>query len=203
MMRTPHRQQRGFSLMEVLITLFVFAIGILTVAGLQIVAKKSNFDAVQRTTASMLANDILERMRANLANNGGFLDLYLVENLGEDEFAEPAADCTAAVCTPAQIAAWDMWEWRQALVGASEGNTGGLVQPAACIRSENLGGPGIYHIIIAWRGVSPLSNPGIDAGLVDAYPDGCGTDTDKFTDDETGAANVYRRVVVTSTYITP
>jgi type IV pilus assembly protein PilV len=208
-MRTP-RRHRGFSLIEALITLFVFAIGILTVAGLQLISKKANYDAAQRTTAGMLANDIAERMRANLANNGAALADYLVEDIGADPdtgeatLGQPGTDCTASQCTKEQMAAWDLYEWEQALVGASESNAGGLVEPNACIRSADVdGGAAVYHIIIAWRGVTPLSNPVIDQDLTGAFPNGCGEGSDKFLDDETGALDVYRRVIVVSTYITP
>ena len=37
---------------------------LLTVAGLQTISKKANYDALQRTQASLLAHDIIERMRA-------------------------------------------------------------------------------------------------------------------------------------------
>lgn len=206
-MRQNHRQ-RGFSLIEALITLFVFAIGILTVAGLQLISKKANYDAAQRTTAGMLANDIAERMRANLSNNGSALSNYLVEDLGTDAdgaptLAVPGADCTAGQCTRDELAAWDLYEWEQSLVGASESSAGGLVEPNACIRSEAAGGAGVYHIIIAWRGVTPLSNPTIDADLTGANPEGCGEGSEKFKDDESGEYDVYRRVIVVSTYITP
>jgi len=205
------RHQRAFSLIEALITLFVFAIGILTVVGLQLISKKTNFDAAQRTTAAMLANDIAERMRANLAQNGAALADYLVEDLGTTSSAdttptlsEPAQDCTAAECTRDQMAAWDLYEWEQSLVGAAEDQAGGLSEPNACIRSDDTdGGAAVYHIIVAWRGVSALSNPSIDQDLVDAHPEGCGEGNDKFADDDTGAADVYRRVIVVSTYITP
>jgi type IV pilus assembly protein PilV len=200
-MRT-HRKQRGFSLIEALITLFVFAIGILTVAGLQLISKKANYDAAQRTTAGMLANDIAERMRANLSNNGAALAGYLVEDLGGGTLSAPAADCTAGECTRDEMAAWDLYEFEQLLDGASESSAGGLVEPNACIRSDAIGA-GVYHIVIAWRGVTPLSNPIIDADLTDANPEGCGEGSDKYVDDETGAPDVYRRVIVVSTYITP
>lgn len=202
-MRNPTRQ-RGFSLIEALITLFVFAIGILTVAGLQLISKKANYDAAQRTTAGMLANDIAERMRANLSNNGVALANYLVEDLGGGTLGVPAADCTAAECNRVEMAAWDLYEFEQLLDGASESSAGGLVEPNACIRSDvTTGGAGVYHIIIAWRGVTPLSNPVIDADLTGANPEGCGEGSDKFKDDETGAYDIYRRVIVVSTYITP
>ena len=197
-------RSRGFSLIEVLITLFVFAIGILTVAGLQIISKKSNFDAVQRTTASLLGNDIAERMRANLGGNGGALKSYLTEGVGGGTLAVPGTDCTATACSADEMADWDLYEWEQSLDGAAEDNSGGLVQPTACIRSDNtVGGAGTYHVIIAWRGVSPLSNPSIDQNLTAAAAAGCGEGSAQYDDPDTGAADVYRRVVVVSTYIAP
>jgi type IV pilus assembly protein PilV len=203
------RHHRGFSMLEILITLFVFAIGVLTVAGLQIVSKKSNYDAIQRTTASLLTNDIVERMRANLSGNGNALDNYLVEDLGGSTLSAPVPDCTAAACTSEQMAAWDLYEWELAIDGSSELSadgsfTGGLVDPSACIRSDNIvGGVGTYHIVVAWRGVTPLSNPTIDQDLTAANAAGCGEGDAAYADDDTGAADVYRRVVVVSTYITP
>ena len=198
------RQQRGFSLIEALITLFVFAIGILTVAGLQLISKKANYDAAQRTTAAMLANDIAERMRGNLSLNGAALSAYLVEDLGGGTLVAPAPDCTVAECSRLELAAWDLYEWEQALDGASESSAGGLVEPNACIRSDDVdGGAAVYHIIIAWRGVTPLTNPIVDANLTGANPEGCGEGSLKFMDDESGALDVYRRVIVVSTYITP
>lgn len=201
--RHPSRS-RGFSLIEALITLFVFAIGILTIAGLQLVSKKANYDAAQRTTAGMLANDIAERMRANLSTNGAALEDYLVENLGGGTLSQPAQDCTAVTCSNTELAAWDLYEWEQLLDGATEDNAGGLVEPSACIRSDTIGGGvGMYHIIISWRGVNALSNPTIDQGLTAAGDDGCGEGTGKYDDDETNAVDVYRRVIVVSTFITP
>jgi type IV pilus modification protein PilV len=59
------RKQTGFTLIEVLIAVVIFGVGLLTVASLQIVARQANYDAVQRTTATHLAQGMLERMRAN------------------------------------------------------------------------------------------------------------------------------------------
>jgi len=204
MLTNRPRRSRGFSLIEALITMFVFAIGILTIAGLQLVSKKANYDAAQRTTASMLANDIAERMRANLSTNGAALADYVVEELGGGTLAQPGQDCTAGTCTNSQLAAWDLYEWEQSLDGATEDNAGGLVEPSACIRSDTVGGGvGVYHIVIAWRGVTPLSNPTLDQNLTAANAAGCGEGTDKYVDDDTGAKDVYRRVIVVSTFITP
>ncbi|MCS3902961.1 type IV pilus assembly protein PilV [Methylohalomonas lacus] len=55
----------GFSLLEVMIALFVLSIGLLGLAALQSVALKSNHSAYHRSQATFLAYDIMDRMRAN------------------------------------------------------------------------------------------------------------------------------------------
>lgn len=56
---------KGFSLMEVLIALLILAVGLLGIAALQSVALKTNHSAYQRTQATFLAYDMIDRMRAN------------------------------------------------------------------------------------------------------------------------------------------
>ncbi len=57
--------QSGFSLMEVLIALLIMSIGLLGLAALQATSLKANHGAYQRTQATFLAYDIMDRMRAN------------------------------------------------------------------------------------------------------------------------------------------
>lgn len=56
---------RGFTLLEVLITLLVLSIGLLGLANLQVVGLKNNHSAYLRSQATELAYDALDRMRAN------------------------------------------------------------------------------------------------------------------------------------------
>ena len=65
--------QSGFSLLELLVAIVVFSVGLLAVAGLQTVSKSANFESMQRTTASQIANGLLEDMRTN----GNGIDVYL------------------------------------------------------------------------------------------------------------------------------
>jgi type IV pilus assembly protein PilV len=58
-------QNKGFSLMEVLIAMLILGVGLLGVAALQTVALKTNHSAYQRTQATFLAYDMMDRMRAN------------------------------------------------------------------------------------------------------------------------------------------
>jgi len=56
----------GFTLIEALVALIVLSVGLLGVAGLQLAGLKYTSSAASRTQASYLANDIMDRMRANV-----------------------------------------------------------------------------------------------------------------------------------------
>ncbi len=60
------RLNRGFSLIEVLIALVVLAIGLLGLATLQMTSLQFNSDAYTRSQSTVLAYDIIDRMRSNL-----------------------------------------------------------------------------------------------------------------------------------------
>lgn len=63
-LQRPYRQG-GLTLIEVLIAVLVLSIGLLGFAGLQASALQFNHSAHMRTTATNLAYDMVDRMRAN------------------------------------------------------------------------------------------------------------------------------------------
>ena len=58
------RAQTGVGLIEILITLFILAVGLLGVAALQFTGSFANKDAISRTQAEMVAAQVAERLRA-------------------------------------------------------------------------------------------------------------------------------------------
>lgn len=60
--------QRGVTLLEVLISIVVLSVGLLGYAGLQMHSLMNNTSALQRSQATMLTYDIVDRMRANRPN---------------------------------------------------------------------------------------------------------------------------------------
>ena len=56
---------QGSSLIEVLITLLIFAVGLLGFAGLQLNALQSTADSSQRSQAVWISQELAERIRAN------------------------------------------------------------------------------------------------------------------------------------------
>ena len=65
------KNEGGFTLVEVLVSIVIVAIGLLGMAGLTAASLKSNNTSYYRSQATVLANDILERMRANVVQARG------------------------------------------------------------------------------------------------------------------------------------
>ena len=57
--------QRGFSLIEVLVTLAIVSVAALGMAGLQTVTLRSNTNALVESQAATIVQDLIERIRAN------------------------------------------------------------------------------------------------------------------------------------------
>ena len=184
--------QHGFSLLELLVALLIFSVGMLAVAGLQSVSKQANFEGLQRTTASQIAYGLLEDIRTT----GDALNIYRTAlELGNgSRGAEPVPNChEAAECNSAQKAVHDLWLWEQALDGNMETNagvgTGGLMLPRMCIDGPAVGGPGVYTVTIVWRGTASITN-GVN--------NPCGAASGNYGDNLE-----LRRIIQIPTYIDP
>lgn len=184
-------EPKGFSLLEVLVAVFVLAMGLVSVMHLQMTSKRSNFEAVQHAGAAALAQDILERMRANPSELAVYTNAGAGRTLSGNTM--PSVNCSAG-CTATQLASVDLFQWEQAISGVTEqsgtNSTGGLTLPTACISGPN-GGSGVYTVALAWRGLTKLSDP--------ANIHACGQLSGLY---DHGAENdVHRRVLVVDTFI--
>ncbi len=63
--KNPSKNLSGFTLLEALIALLVLSIGLLGLAALQANALKLNHGAYNRTQATFLVQDMMDRLRAN------------------------------------------------------------------------------------------------------------------------------------------
>ncbi len=143
---------RGIGMLEFLLALLIFSMGMMGLLSAQLAGKRVSYDASQRSVATSMARDILERMRAN----PGQVMAYQVNDAGDasHRLPLPGADCDRSVCSAEQLAVFDLWQWESLLVGETEkysgGDAGGLVSPRACITGDG----GRVVVAISWRGVT-------------------------------------------------
>lgn len=100
---------RGVSLIEVLIAVLIFSLGLIGLAGLLVFATQSNHSAYLRTQATFLAGSMADRMRANSA--GVWSNAY---NSNAYPMAGTPASCSGG-CTAAQLAQRDQLVWSNML----------------------------------------------------------------------------------------
>lgn len=98
--------QSGASLIEVMVALFVMAIGLLGFAALLTTSSTLNQRAFQLSQAVFLAESIVERVRAN--RNGSSVSDYGV-NLSENPSSN--SNCDSSACSPTDMAKWDVAQW--------------------------------------------------------------------------------------------
>ncbi len=178
---TQFKKNLGMTLIEVLVALFILSTGILGAVAMQASAKKGSFDAMQRSMASSLAQDIIERMRGNDKSNLAVLNGYN-GTYGVSPLSAPAVRCNnqANLCTPQQLQANDVYEWELGLMGADvkngTANTGGLVGVVGCVSHNNNN----VLVAISWEGREETSDGAINDNTADiSFGQNCGTASKK------------------------
>lgn len=115
--------QYGVALLEVMISVFVLAVGLLGLAQLHITSLKHNESSYLRTQASILASDMFDSMRANMT----------ASKAGNYNFAISATP----PANPNSIAERDLSAWLNNISVFMPAGSKGLV---ACIDSNNSDG---------------------------------------------------------------
>lgn len=139
--------QAGFSLLEVVITMAILAVGLLGMAGLQARAHNAEVEAYDRGQALLLATMMADRIAANRADadesKTGATSQY---NTPAQTYGVGHAAMTCGGLGAALIACTDVKEWDEALKGS------GVSGARGCVKREAPGGFQQYVVEVAWAG---------------------------------------------------
>lgn len=109
---SPRDFANGFTLIEVLVTVLILSIGLLGLAGLQIKGLQFNQSAYLRSQATILAYDIIDRMRAN---HTAAVDGDYVVALDAAPQGQTGCESATATCSEADFASFDLNQWKCSL----------------------------------------------------------------------------------------
>lgn len=144
----------GFSLIEIMISSFILALGLLGLAGMQSTAVKSTIEIQQRTLANSLAADLSERMQLNRLWLQEAGNDYAITSLMNADLTVPSCISAGGVfdnCSGEDIKNNDLYEWKNKLLGANvvsdTGHNMGLIDADACV---DVAGTGAVTIILSW-----------------------------------------------------
>jgi len=153
------RNNNGFTLLEVLITALIVSISLLGLGVLQLKTHQYNNSANFQTYATVVAHDMIERMRSNpigIKNNSYHLPAAIQKS-----------SCNTTVgCSSLELAQNDMYEWGgggaqainkilpagDAIVCRDSTPNDGVVGSVAC---DNIGS--IYVVKIWWNGIDAVT----------------------------------------------
>jgi type IV pilus assembly protein PilV len=142
--QTMHLQsnQHGASLIEVLVAILIFSIGMLGVAALTNAAIRYQSGNVARGAVAASIQDYADRLRGNLDDANGFsanptsstassvtgtgyvyVDTYSTQKSGSIAFPT-SPNCALTKCTPAELSNYDLSAWRIALRDNLPGGAG-------------------------------------------------------------------------------
>lgn len=146
-------KQQGFSLIEILITLVITAVGLLALAGFVTKATTLTADSTQRARAGVLLSDMASR----IANHKKIASSYV---------SGTTYGGSVMTCDASGGAAQDLCEWNNLLAGSNDGGSGATsLGYRGCITQPG-GDPNVYIITVAWGALSAGVPPpaGVDCG---------------------------------------
>ena len=167
-------RQAGFNLLEVLVSVLIVTVGLLGLAGTQVVAQRAEQESYQRAQAMILMSDIVDRMNANRkvavcyaitdAPTAGTKYLGTVDTANTANKYDPASfSCPSMATNPTAVtrAGLDMTFIDNMLLGAAEtmggGKVGAMIGARACIGFDTTSQS--YTVAVAWQGNAQTFSP--------------------------------------------
>jgi type IV pilus assembly protein PilV len=156
---------RGVTLIEVLVTLAILSFGLLGVAALQVRMQQAQAESYHRAHAVLLLQDMVDRVNANRYDA---LSYVTAGALG--------AGNTVQDCGGLSGAAFDLCEWNNALLGATESTesgqqVGGMIDARGCITNVVATMPREFVVAVTWQGLTATVAPAATACGLGSYGD--------------------------------
>jgi type IV pilus assembly protein PilV len=144
---------------EVLVSLVVFSFGLLGYTALQARGAVAEFEALQRSQALVLVEDMVSRLNTNRANAGDYVSAGLIGNGGVED------------CGGLAGADLDLCEWGNLIRGNTETRNavriGSMTEARGCI-TRAADASDRYTVSVAWQGVAATGAPPSPCGQGDA-----------------------------------
>ena len=109
------RREAGFTLLEILVSMLIIAVGILGTAGLQAFALKVNQGGQLRSQAVILGIDFIERVEAN---NGATIAGGYAPATYPTSFP---VDCATTFCQQSELATYDLVKFKERVLAQLPG----------------------------------------------------------------------------------
>ncbi|PTQ90680.1 type IV pilus modification protein PilV [Agitococcus lubricus] len=139
-------RQRGVGMPEILVALLLLGITVMGFAALQIRSLGTTNEAMYRSQAMALAQDLAEKVMANQQGVATY-------NAAWNPLAVAANLCETNNCTPAQMAQYDI---RNAVEVAARTLPNGRIGMAACPLANN------RCLYVAWNDTTPTVGNGVN-----------------------------------------
>ena len=116
-------KQSGFTMIEMMVSSFVLAVGLLGATAAQLNALKATQETFNRTKAIYVASDIIDKMRANPAGiiAGNYNSIDTTDDINVTTACTSSAAETDVACSASEIATSDKADWKSAISNLPSG----------------------------------------------------------------------------------
>ena len=174
-------KQRGFSLLEVLISIFIVAIGLLGLLGLHVKSQAAELESYQRAQALVLLYNMVDKIKIARVVASCFVQTDPATGESYYGAAGPGhigtPNCAGGTAAENTLANGLMSDWDAALAGAGETKAGTQVGAAlgtrGCVSYDPatelldgggtaIPGTGEYTVAVSWQGQTASVTPAVN-----------------------------------------
>lgn len=141
----------GFTLLEVMVAMVIFSIGLLGLASLQGQSLQFSHGAYLKSQATFYAYDVLDKMRANRTIALGGSYNASTSSTGSDKGCyDDTGNCSAS-----DMALHDIYDWKQLLASLPDGN--------GSITSSSGGSTTTFLVTVSWTDANASGGGGTES----------------------------------------